>query len=155
MATGIGAFPAVRLEPRVPSKPRAVFPSAALGVRQEWLPLFDRYGGDLVACGHTRQYETLIPAAAPRTTAPPPVLQHVTGPRSDVTVRRCTVSTTLSALAGYQANTTVRAPTRATRSSACRRNARASTTRSTSRPIATSSAAACSMMGPSSRSFVT
>ncbi len=69
MATGIGAFSAVGLEPRVPSKPRAVFPSAALGVRQEWLPLFDRYGGDLVACGHTHQYETLIPAAAIRTTA--------------------------------------------------------------------------------------
>ena len=30
---------------------------ADLGIRQEWLPLFDRYGVDLVVCGHEHHYE--------------------------------------------------------------------------------------------------
>jgi hypothetical protein len=33
------------------------FNGADLGVRQEWLPLFDRYGVDLVVCGHEHHYE--------------------------------------------------------------------------------------------------
>ncbi len=30
---------------------------ADLGIREEWLPLFDRYGVDLVVCGHEHHYE--------------------------------------------------------------------------------------------------
>lgn len=33
------------------------FNGADLGVRQEWLPLFDQYGVDLVVCGHEHHYE--------------------------------------------------------------------------------------------------
>jgi Calcineurin-like phosphoesterase/Purple acid Phosphatase, N-terminal domain len=32
-----------------------------LGLRQEWLPLFDRYGVDLVLCGHDHDYERSLP----------------------------------------------------------------------------------------------
>jgi hypothetical protein len=32
-----------------------------LGLRQEWLPLFDRYGVDLVVCGHDHDYERSLP----------------------------------------------------------------------------------------------
>jgi hypothetical protein len=32
-----------------------------LGIRQEWLPLFDRYGVDLVLCGHDHDYERSFP----------------------------------------------------------------------------------------------
>ena len=34
---------------------------AALGLRQQWLPLFDRYEVDLVLCGHSRGYERSFP----------------------------------------------------------------------------------------------
>ena len=34
---------------------------ADLGVRQEWTPLFDRYGVDLVVCGHEHHYERSHP----------------------------------------------------------------------------------------------
>jgi 3',5'-cyclic AMP phosphodiesterase CpdA len=34
---------------------------ADLGIRQEWLPLFDRYQVDLVVCGHEHQYERSHP----------------------------------------------------------------------------------------------
>jgi hypothetical protein len=37
------------------------FNGADLGVRQEWLPLFDRYGVDLVVCGHEHHYERSHP----------------------------------------------------------------------------------------------
>jgi len=33
------------------------FNGADLGIRQEWLPLFDKYGVDLVVCGHEHHYE--------------------------------------------------------------------------------------------------
>jgi Calcineurin-like phosphoesterase/Purple acid Phosphatase, N-terminal domain len=33
------------------------FNGADLGLRQEWLPLFDRYGVDLIVCGHEHHYE--------------------------------------------------------------------------------------------------
>ena len=57
------------------------FNGADLGIRQEWLPLFDRYGVDLVVCGHEHHYErshplrghqdnaTLTPAPAATETA--------------------------------------------------------------------------------------
>ncbi len=32
-----------------------------LGIRQEWLPLFDKYGVDLVVCGHDHDYERSLP----------------------------------------------------------------------------------------------
>ena len=34
---------------------------ADLGIREEWLPLFDRYGVDLVVCGHEHHYERSHP----------------------------------------------------------------------------------------------
>ncbi|MCD2192052.1 metallophosphoesterase family protein [Actinomycetospora endophytica] len=37
------------------------FNGADLGVRQSWLPLFDRYGVDLVVCGHEHHYERSHP----------------------------------------------------------------------------------------------
>ncbi len=37
------------------------FNGADLGVRQEWLPLFDQYGVDLVVCGHEHHYERSHP----------------------------------------------------------------------------------------------
>jgi hypothetical protein len=37
------------------------FNGADLGVREEWLPLFDEYGVDLVLCGHEHHYERSHP----------------------------------------------------------------------------------------------
>ncbi|MCX3059520.1 purple acid phosphatase family protein [Streptomyces beihaiensis] len=37
------------------------FNGADLGVREQWLPLFDRYGVDLVVCGHEHHYERSHP----------------------------------------------------------------------------------------------
>jgi 3',5'-cyclic AMP phosphodiesterase CpdA len=37
------------------------FNGADLGIREEWLPLFDRYGVDLVVCGHEHHYERSHP----------------------------------------------------------------------------------------------
>jgi hypothetical protein len=37
------------------------FNGADLGIRQEWVPLFDRYGVDLVVCGHEHHYERSHP----------------------------------------------------------------------------------------------
>ena len=34
---------------------------ADLGIRQDWLPLFDKYGVDLVVCGHEHHYERSHP----------------------------------------------------------------------------------------------
>lgn len=34
---------------------------ADLGIRQQWLPLFDQYGVDLVVCGHEHHYERAHP----------------------------------------------------------------------------------------------
>lgn len=51
------------------------FNGADLGVREEWLPLFDRYGVDLVLCGHEHHYERSHPirgAEANRTRTPIP-----------------------------------------------------------------------------------
>ena len=38
-----------------------MFNGADLGIRQEWLPLFDRYEVDLVVCGHEHHYERSHP----------------------------------------------------------------------------------------------
>ena len=37
------------------------FNGADLGIRETWLPLFDRYGVDLVVCGHEHHYERSHP----------------------------------------------------------------------------------------------
>jgi 3',5'-cyclic AMP phosphodiesterase CpdA len=37
------------------------FNGADLGIREEWLPLFDTYGVDLVVCGHEHHYERSHP----------------------------------------------------------------------------------------------
>ncbi|HWC80627.1 MAG TPA: metallophosphoesterase family protein [Pseudonocardiaceae bacterium] len=39
----------------------ADFNGADLGLRQQWAPLFDRYGVDLVLCGHEHHYERSHP----------------------------------------------------------------------------------------------
>lgn len=39
----------------------AHFNGADLGIRQEWLPLFDQYGVDLVVAGHEHHYERTFP----------------------------------------------------------------------------------------------
>jgi 3',5'-cyclic AMP phosphodiesterase CpdA len=38
-----------------------MFNGADLGIRQEWVPLFDKYGVDLVVCGHEHHYERSHP----------------------------------------------------------------------------------------------
>jgi hypothetical protein len=45
------------------------FNGADLGIRQEWLPLFDRYGVDLVVCGHEHHYERSHPIRGRSTNA--------------------------------------------------------------------------------------
>ena len=37
------------------------FNGADLGICQEWVPLFDKYGVDLVVCGHEHHYERSHP----------------------------------------------------------------------------------------------
>ena len=46
---------------------------ADLGIREQWLPLFDRYGVDLVVCGHEHHYERSHPirGAEPNDTRTP------------------------------------------------------------------------------------
>jgi Calcineurin-like phosphoesterase/Purple acid Phosphatase, N-terminal domain len=51
------------------------FNGADLGIREEWVPLFDRYGVDLVVCGHEHHYERSHPirgAEANQTLTPKP-----------------------------------------------------------------------------------
>jgi hypothetical protein len=52
-----------------------MFNGADLGIREEWVPLFDKYGVDLVVCGHEHHYERSHPirghaANATRTPVP-------------------------------------------------------------------------------------
>lgn len=54
---------------------------ADLGIRQEWLPLFDRYQVDLVLCGHEHHYERSHPVRGvlgSDTLTPKPVPEAVT-----------------------------------------------------------------------------
>jgi hypothetical protein len=46
------------------------FNGADLGIRREWLPLFDRYGVDLVVCGHEHHYERTKPLRGVDTSTP-------------------------------------------------------------------------------------
>ncbi len=58
------------------------FNGADLAIREDWLPLFDRYGVDLVVCGHEHHYERSHPIRgqqANQTLTPIPV-----GTRTDV-----------------------------------------------------------------------
>jgi hypothetical protein len=53
---------------------------ADLGIREEWSPLFDRYGVDLVVCGHEHHYERSHPVRgheANQTLTPLPVATAV------------------------------------------------------------------------------
>jgi hypothetical protein len=45
------------------------FNGADLGIRQEWIPLFDHYGVDLVVCGHEHHYERSHPIRGQRVNA--------------------------------------------------------------------------------------
>jgi hypothetical protein len=45
------------------------FNGADLGIRQEWLPLFDKYAVDLVVCGHEHHYERSHPLRGQQTNA--------------------------------------------------------------------------------------
>jgi Calcineurin-like phosphoesterase/Purple acid Phosphatase, N-terminal domain len=45
------------------------FNGADLGIRQEWVPLFDQYGVDLVVCGHEHHYERSHPIRGQRQNA--------------------------------------------------------------------------------------
>jgi 3',5'-cyclic AMP phosphodiesterase CpdA len=45
------------------------FNGADLGIREEWLPLFDEYGVDLVVCGHEHHYERSHPIRGRQTNA--------------------------------------------------------------------------------------
>jgi 3',5'-cyclic AMP phosphodiesterase CpdA len=45
------------------------FNGADLGIRQEWLPLFDKYAVDLVVCGHEHHYERSHPIRGQQTNA--------------------------------------------------------------------------------------
>jgi hypothetical protein len=53
---------------------------ADLGIRQNWLPLFDRYGVDLVVCGHEHHYERTHPVRGtlPTDTLTPAVVDNGT-----------------------------------------------------------------------------
>src|SRR6516162_941296 len=46
-----------------------MFNGADLGIRQEWVPLFDQYGVDLVVCGHEHHYERSHPIRGRETNA--------------------------------------------------------------------------------------
>ncbi len=45
------------------------FNGADLGIREEWLPLFDKYEVDLVVCGHEHHYERSHPIRERETNA--------------------------------------------------------------------------------------
>ncbi len=45
------------------------FNGADLGIREEWVPLFDKYGVDLVVCGHEHHYERSHPIRGHMTNA--------------------------------------------------------------------------------------
>lgn len=56
---------------------------ADLGIRTDWLPLFDRYGVDLVVCGHEHHYERAHPVRGTLgtdTLTPAPVSTDPTSP---------------------------------------------------------------------------
>ena len=46
------------------------FNGADLGIRQEWMPLFDQYGVDLVVAGHEHHYERELPVRGTTGTEP-------------------------------------------------------------------------------------
>ncbi|MEU6561939.1 purple acid phosphatase family protein [Nocardia nova] len=61
---------------------------ADLGIRREWLPLFDRYEVDLVLCGHEHHYERSHPVRGvlgTDTLTPKPVAEAVTPGRAGPT----------------------------------------------------------------------
>lgn len=59
------------------------FNGADLGIRQEWLPLFDKYGVDLVVTGHEHHYERSL-AVRGVDAGSPTLRPKVTDPRTDL-----------------------------------------------------------------------
>ena len=66
------------------------FNGADIGIRQEWLPLFDRYGVDLVVCGHEHHYERTTPVRG-TTGSPTLTPQPVTGSPATIDTTQGTV----------------------------------------------------------------
>jgi 3',5'-cyclic AMP phosphodiesterase CpdA len=57
---------------------------ADLGIREEWLPLFDRHGVDLVVCGHEHHYERSHPLRGAQDNATrTPIPAEIGGPIID------------------------------------------------------------------------
>ena len=66
---------------------------ADLGIREEWVPLFDKYGVDLVVCGHEHHYERSHPIRGHETNATlTPSLPRRRPPSSTPARGRCTWS---------------------------------------------------------------
>jgi hypothetical protein len=60
------------------------FNGADLGIRQEWLPIFDRFGVDLVVCGHEHHYERTKAVRGVDPSAPDTLRPQVVSDRLDV-----------------------------------------------------------------------
>jgi hypothetical protein len=65
------------------------FNGADLGIREEWGPLFDRYGVDLVVCGHEHHYERSHPIRGRMANATLTPLAAATDTRAIDTSRGC------------------------------------------------------------------
>ena len=60
------------------------FNGADLGIRQEWLPLFDKYGVDLVVCGHEHHFERTVAVRGVDPAGASTLRPMVTDSRTDV-----------------------------------------------------------------------
>ena len=58
------------------------FNGADLGIREEWVPLFDKYGVDLVVCGHEHHYERSHPIRGQQSNPTRTPIPH--GTRTDI-----------------------------------------------------------------------
>ena len=79
----------------------AHFNGADLGIRQQWLPLFDKYGVDLVLAGHEHHFERsvpvrgAVPGSALLTPAPAPARSAQRGDPAEFDTRYGTVHLTI------------------------------------------------------------
>ena len=60
------------------------FNGADLGIRQAWLPLFDKYGVDLVVCGHEHHFERSLAVRGVDSASTATLRPRVTETRTDV-----------------------------------------------------------------------
>ena len=60
------------------------FNGADLGIRREWLPLFDKYGVDLVVCGHEHHFERSLAVRAVDPAGAGTLRPKVADPHTDV-----------------------------------------------------------------------